>query len=172
MNAFAQFEIEPSPWVDEALLKTRFKELAARCHPDLGGDKESFEKLNKAYLLLGSPAQTLRHYLEVMGMEYDPRGTVGNELMDLFMQVGGLVQEADGFIRKKQAASSVLAKALLEGQSMELQENIAACIDTVEQAELRQKEAIGKQDMAQIARNLAFLEKWRVQLRQRFASLF
>lgn len=172
MNVFEIFELEPCPWVDEELLKARFKELAARCHPDCGGAKEDFEILNKAYGVLSSPAQTLRHYLEVKGLEYDPRGVVGNELMDLFVMVGGLLQEADGFIRKQETASSALAKALLEPQSMALQEQLSQLIDAVVQAEQQQRAALANGDLAQIARNLAFLEKWRSQLRQRFAGLF
>lgn len=114
--------------------------------------------------------------MEHEGVAYDARGAVSNDLMDLFMLVGSLVQEADSFIRKKSAASSILAKALLEGESMELQDKLSELIATIESNQSRITASfsvpIDDSDLPQTARNLSFLEKWQAQLQQRYGSLF
>ena len=176
MNAFDTFSLEPSLVIDIDQLKELYQDLAASNHPDNGGNKTEFERINQDYQALLSPAKRLKTFMETHGIEHDSRGAVSNDLMDLFMQVGSLVQEADSFIRKKSAATSVLAKALLEGESMELQDKLSELIAKIE----AQQEAITNlfakelphDQLPQIARNLAFLEKWQAQLQQRYGALF
>ncbi|WP_018969033.1 DnaJ domain-containing protein [Rubritalea marina] len=176
MNPFLTFDIPASASPDLATVEARFNELAAKHHPDQGGNKADFEELNQAYQILSSPAKCLKAYLAVAGIPHDPRGTVGNELMDLFMEVASLVQSSEAFIRKKHAAQSALAKALLEPESMATQTKISSLIQSIESAESTQLEQLSSatQDaqLSQIARNLAFLEKWRAQLQQLYGSLF
>ena len=176
MNPFAIFNIAPSAHLDLSEIEDQYKQLAANHHPDKGGDKDTFDEINQAYQILTSPAKRLKSYLSAMEIEHDPRGTVGNELMDLFMQVASLVQSSEAFIRKKQAAQSALAKALLEPESMSTQSQISKLINQIESAEADQLSALEQDNtgpqLSQIARNLAFLEKWRAQLQQLFGALF
>ncbi|MGJ8672571.1 DnaJ domain-containing protein [Rubritalea sp.] len=176
MNAFKTFSLEPSLSIDLDQLKQSYKNLAASHHPDSGGEKAEFEKVNLAYAALQSPAKRLKAYMEIQEIPHDSRGAVSNDLMDLFMQVGSLVQEADAFIRKKSSATSVLAKALLEGESMEVQDKLSALIAIIEHSQeaitANFPNDIPQEQLPQLARNLSFLEKWQAQLQQRYGALF
>ncbi|MFC5049814.1 hypothetical protein ACFPK9_04200 [Rubritalea spongiae] len=176
MNAFETFSIDPSLTIDPDQLKLLYQNLAAEKHPDSGGDKATFEKINQDYATLQSPAKRLKAFMEIKGIKFDSRGAVSNDLMDLFMQVGSLVQEADLFIRKKSAAASALAKALLESESMELQDKLSDLIAQIEQKQATITTSFATQipseQLSQTARNLAFLEKWQAQLQQRYGALF
>ncbi len=176
MNPFSIFQISPSVSLELDTLEANYKSLLAEHHPDHGGDKDTFDQINQAYQILSSPAKRLKSYLELEGIQHDPRGTVGNELMDLFMKVASLIQASEAFIRKKNDARSALAKALLEPESMATQGKISKLINEIETAESLQVTALEGQltpaQVSQIARNLAFLEKWRAQLQQLYGSLF
>lgn len=176
MNAFDTFSLEPHLAIDLDRLKVLYQNLAAANHPDSGGNKTEFERINQDYQTLLSPAKRLKTFMETKGIEHDSRGAVSNDLMDLFMQVGSLVQEADSFIRKKSAATSVLAKALLEGESMELQDKLSELIAKIEAQQETITQVLSTEfpydQLPQIARNLAFLEKWQAQLQQRYGALF
>lgn len=176
MNPFGTFSLAPSLTLDLDKLREVYQDLAAKNHPDNNGDKAQFDEINKAYATLQAPSKRLKAYMDVYAIEHDSRGAVSNDLMDLFMQVGSLVQEADSFIRKKSAAASALAKALLEGQSMDLQDKLSELIASIESSQSRITELLDSatphSDLPQIARNLAFLEKWQAQLQQRYGSLF
>ncbi len=176
MNAFDTFSLSPALVLDLDELRQVYQNLAAQNHPDKGGDKKLFEKINLDYAILRSPAKRIKAIMDHQGIEYDTRGAVSNDLMDLFMLVGALIQEADAFLRKKSAATSILAKALLEAESMELQDKLSEHIATIEsnQSQITERFAtpIDKSELPQIARNLSFLEKWQAQLQQRYGSLF
>ncbi len=176
MNPFLTFTLKPLLTIDEDKLKQLYQNLAAQNHPDKGGDKTTFDTINKDYQILLSPAKRLKAYMEACDIAHDFRGAVSNDLMDLFMQVSALVQQADAFIRKKSAATSVLAKALLEGESMELQDQLSTLIQSIEHNEdtiiQSFQQVVDQSTLPQTARNLAFLEKWRAQLQQRYGALF
>ncbi|MEO1858197.1 MAG: hypothetical protein ABGY95_12650 [Rubritalea sp.] len=176
MNPFDTFSLSPILALDLDMLSKVYQNLAAQNHPDKSGDKSQFEKINLDYAILRSPSNRLKAYMDYAAIEYDARGAVSNDLMDLFMRVGSLIQEADAFIRKKSAATSILAKALLEAESMELQDKLSALISQIESNQSKITESfaspIDNSDLPQIARNLSFLEKWQAQLQQRYGSLF
>lgn len=176
MNAFSIFSLQPSLDLDLEELKALYQNLAAEKHPDNGGDKEAFEQLNTAYQTLQRSSQRLIAYMDAKGIQYDPRGSVSNNLMDLFMQVGSLVQTTDAFLKKKESATSVLAKALLENETLQIQEQITSLIEKIEAAQTNITDTFGDTledtTITQHARDLAFLEKWQAQLKQRYAALF
>ena len=61
-DAFAEFGVERRPWLDPALLQSRYHELAVIRHPDkLGGDSLPLARLNEARRILSSPPLRLRH---------------------------------------------------------------------------------------------------------------
>ena len=176
MNAFDTFSLTPALVLDLDNLREIYQKLAAENHPDNDGDKSQFEKINLDYTTLRSPAKRIKAYMDHGGIPYDARGAVSNDLMDLFMQVGSLIQEADAFIRKKSTATSSLAKALLEAESMEIQDKLSELISTIEsnQSQITERfsSPIDNSNLPQVARNLSFLEKWQAQLQQRYGSLF
>ena len=170
---FNLLNITPSVLLEESALTENYKKLAAEHHPDSGGNETTFNLLNKAYQTLRSPSQRIKHLMDLAGTPYDKRGSVSNHLMDLFMSTGSLLQKTDTFIKKKYITTSILAKALLENESLELQETISSQIDAIESAQQSTLSNTTSTELYETAfRDLAFLEKWQAQLKERYAQLF
>ncbi len=175
-NYFEILSILPTPKIDLVELDDHYKQSAAIAHPDQGGSQEDFDLLNVAYKALKNPSLRIRHLLELKSINYDKRGSVSNDLMNFFMSTGELIQKADAFIKKKQQATSLLTKALLENDSVEMQEKISLQIDQLESAQAKTLDQLTEETNGQTyeiaSRDLAFLEKWQAQLKERYASLF
>ena len=111
--------------------------------------------------------------MELEGIHYDKRGTVSDHLMDLFMSTAQILQDTDTFLRKKSATTSALGLALIEGESQQLQEDIGKQIDSIEtEKSATLEKATETENLSNVARDLAFLEKWQAQLKERYARLF
>jgi curved DNA-binding protein CbpA len=180
MNAFETMGIEARLVIADESLRDAFREAGRLAHPDGGGGEGEFARLRQAFDILASPSQRLRHWLELRGITASIRGTVAASLMDLFAEIGGVSQQAEALIRRREQAMSALARALLETETQ-------ACREAVERA-LRQVNAAIERECAAFsdyeeaaqpdaeavstnARNLAFLEKWRAGLRGLFARM-
>lgn len=176
MNAFETFSLTPTLDLDLESLREVYQDIAAKNHPDSGGDQKAFEQINLHYNELKSPSKRLKAFMDAEGIEHDPRGAVSNDLMDLFMQVGSLLQNTDAFLRKRSQAASILAKALLEAESMDTQDKLSELIATVEgkldSITCSFSSELKVESLPALARNLSFLEKWQAQLQQRYGSLF
>ncbi len=173
INYFHLLSQPENAHLDLDALTESYTALASEHHPDKGGDELKFNEINTAYQTLKSPSQRLKHLMELAEINYDKRGTVSNHLMNTFMSTGETLQKADTFIKKKQAATSALAKALLEPQTIDIQESISQQIDNIEQQQQQTLANTTSPDHYEISsRDLAFLEKWQAQLKQRYASLF
>lgn len=175
-TSFDTFGLSPVLSLDTNSLRDTYHKLAAQNHPDQGGDKEVFDSINRDYQILQTPSKRLKLYMEIFQVEYDPRGSVSNPLIDLFMQVGSLLQTADAFTRKKSSAHSALAKALLENQSIEIQDQLSLLITEVESQQNVILTNLSPPPplpmLPQTTRDLAFLEKWHAQLQHAYAGLF
>ncbi len=180
-NYFKLLDISPEVNIDLNLLSNQHKKLAALHHPDnlenSSSDDTQYKLINTAFKTLKSPAKRLMHLMETSGISYNKRGTVSDHLLDLFMSTAQLLQDTDAFLRKKSTTTSALALALLEGDSQIIQEQLAEQIETIETEQTRSlshaTEANEKNLLLEnFARDLAFLEKWQAQLKERYASLF
>lgn len=175
MDAFARLGLEKRLALSAEELREAFRQAGKSEHPDAGGG--DFEAVQAAYGLLASPARRLKLWLELAGVAGDERGALGPDLMDHFGRVGGVLQQADGLIRRREAALSALAKALLEHETQQLRE-------LLEEAQAQLEDSVagrigsfpalerGEGDPWRTMRELAFLEKWQVQLRERYARLW
>lgn len=182
MSAFDLLNLPYYANLDEDMLRKRFQTISAELHPDKGGCEIKFREVNQAYQTLRTASGRLKELFRIYNIEYSPRGSVSDDLMDLFMSTGDLLQRIDAHIRKKEAATTALTKALLEPVSMQLQQSLSNQIQTVEstlEATSSTLPVIDQQGVTNsvalataTARNLAFLEKWRAQLRERFGQLF
>lgn len=177
MDAFETLGLERRLVLPEERRKEAFRARSRVLHPDAGGSAEGFEALEAADGLLADAARRLRHWLELQGVEGDLRGAVSSGLMDLFGELGPELQGADGLLREREQASSALGRAMLEGRSQQqrerlerLQEKVAAAEESV----IERFPAIeaGQADGWSAARELAFLAKWRRELRERYAALW
>lgn len=177
-NAYEVLGMEPQLEISDDEVSAAFRDAVRRVHPDAGGREGEFEELQRAREILASPSKRLRHWMGLRGVALDSRGSVSAGLMDFFVEIGAAMQLGEVVIRKRDAARSALAKALLEGELLEARE-------VVERMQARVGEQIGAgcggfgaiesggdaEQAAVLARDLAFLEKWRDALRGVFVRL-
>ena len=179
-SAFERLGMEERLVVSDDELGAAFREAGRRSHPDGGGSETEFAELREAMETLSSPARRLRHWMELRGMNPEPRGTVEAELRDLFAEISGVVQRAEAMIRKRTEAQSALGLAMLEAGVQKCREDIEAALDRVERelsagcacfAEYERSLDCHPDEMSRTMRNLAFLEKWKGSLRSVFSRL-
>lgn len=172
--------ITPRLVISEEELRAAFREVGKSAHPDAGGGDERFARLCQAMEILTSPSRRLRHWLELRGMEVDPRGVVDAALMDLFGKVGETTQRAEALIRKREETKSALGLAMLERETHLCREAVEQAIGMVEAAILTEvdhfsgietSETIDLNAVSKSVRNLTFLEKWKAGLRSVFSRL-
>lgn len=182
-DAYDVLGLERRLVLGDECLRERFQQLGKERHPDAaGGSVEGWRELNEAYELLRSPSRRLRHWLALGGVEGDPRGAIDGGLVEVFGRVGGVIQQADGLLKRRDAARTVLSRALLERDAALVREQLAEALAEVEAlvaaqvAQFEQLDEQGQQMAAEeawaVARSLGFLEKWRGQLRERYGALY
>lgn len=178
MDAFARLGLPRRPDLTDESLREAFREAGKSSHPDAGGGKGDFQLLQEAYQLLSRPSRRLKHWLELSGIPGDERGALGPDLMDHFSRISEVLQEADALIRKRENARSSLAKAMLEGETNRVRMRIDSAQSLLGEAVGAKVAMFGdltggdNVDPWQLVRDLAFLEKWQAQLRERFGKLW
>ena len=181
-DAFAIFGLERTLTIDDSELESTWKELSRAHHPDQeSGDTDRSATVNRAYDTLRSPSRRLRHWLELRDVAIGRQAAIEPALMDLFGQIGPPLQEADDVIRKRKAASSALARALLAEPEMAVQQQLqrllgqlhgelATTLERFPELESLPPSAEGTESLAVLAR-LGFLEKWQRQVQERLMNL-
>ncbi|MES2438067.1 MAG: hypothetical protein V4584_03325 [Verrucomicrobiota bacterium] len=179
-DAFQTLGLEPGLVFSEDSLRESFREAGKQAHPDAGGGDGDFAALREAFAVVSSPSRRLRHWLDLRGTPGDVRGTIDTALMDLFSEVGAVTQQAEAVIRKRDEAKSSLVRAMLEGETQLCREAVERAISRVEASITHECSVFPDFETAadpdvdtasKVARNLAFLEKWRAGLRSCFARL-
>lgn len=177
-NAFAVLGMEPRLVLTEEEVRAAFREAGKAAHPDAGGGEGEFAVLREAFAVVSSPSRRLSHFMELRGAALEKRGVIGPELMDLFSTVGAAQQSAESIIRKRDEAKSVLAKALLEVETQDCRDGIETALSAVDRAIQaacgdfsRLEVTPDEETSSRLARDLAFLEKWRASLRSCFSRL-
>lgn len=177
MDAYAELGLPRSLVLEGSILEAAYAEAGKRAHPDAGGTREAFEAVSQAKKRLESPRARLLHWLELQGEAGDLRGPISAPLLDQFAVLSEVFQSIDGLIRERNQASTALAKAVLEGRVQAARDQLEGLQQDVE-ARIRAAEAEfpeverGQRDGWQLARELGFLEKWRAEIRSRYASLW
>ena len=182
VDHFAALGLERSAALDESVVRERFHALSREVHPDTdGGDELAFAAINEAQRILTSPAARVRHLLELEFGEQAggavATGGMSGALMELFGSVGGVITRADGLVAKRGAASSAVARALLAGEEIEVQQQLMAAGGQLMARRRELEEGLGEislgdqEALAAAAHELAFLEKWQRQVQERMAAL-
>jgi curved DNA-binding protein CbpA len=177
MNPFERLGLEKRLTLSEAELREAFRAAGKSGHPDAGGSGDEFALLQDAFARLSSPSRRLRCWLDAKGLSGEERGAISPALVDLFGVVGSALQQADAVTKRRDAALSALAKAMLEPAVQQAREALEAALDQVaaalqaEESRFPDMEA-GRGDPWLVARDLAFLEKWQAELKGRFAGLW
>jgi curved DNA-binding protein CbpA len=174
MDAFEQLGLPRQVDLSEDELRRAFRAAGKRLHPDAGGSEAEFSRLQEAFGLLSSASRRLKHWLVLQGVSGDERGPISPGVMDLFGEVGTVLQHGDALARRRTAARSALALALLESETQACREEVERMISVVDHgiADLITGVGCAVPDSAWITvRDLAFLEKWRTKLRECFSGL-
>jgi curved DNA-binding protein CbpA len=180
MNAFESLGISSCLEISDEALAAAFRAAGKRAHPDAGGDEAEFASLREAFAVVSSPSRRLRHWLELRGTPGELRGIIDDSLMDLFSEVGAVTQGAEAVLRKRDEAKSALVRAMLEGETQLSREAVERALSRVEArmgeacagfSKLENGQVLDVAMASELARNLAFLEKWRTNLRACFSRL-
>jgi len=202
-DSFALLGEPRRPWLEPEALKSRFLALSAASHPDRFHNAPAAEQeaatrrsaeLNTAHATLRETRTRLLHLLELelgrrpAGIEQAPAG-----LMDLFLEVGRLCQEADRFRVQRDSITSPMLKAKAFAQGLELTDRIGQLQEQLRgrlaamEAELSLLNAawegappVGHPERAaclplerltDIARSWSFAARWLGQLQERVVQL-
>jgi curved DNA-binding protein CbpA len=179
MDAFEQLGLPRRLDLSEEEIRKAFRETGKCLHPDAGGSEADFSKLQEAFGLLGSPSRRLKHWLVLEGISGEDRGSISPGIMDLFSEVGNVLQRGDSLARKRADARSALARAMLENETQACREDVERMIAVVDGKIAEQTASFTDFDSKSLppesawitVRDLAFLEKWRAKLRECFSSL-
>ncbi len=192
-DAFALLELPRKAALDPELVKAAFQKAAAATHPDAAADEPDrvvrtilFQQLNEASALLTPAASRLKHLLglEYAGFTPSRAAAMDEPLVSLFTQVGAAVRAAAEWTRRRQAATTFLARAALTASEMQVQETLEAAGRSVREAQDLLQSAMVEVDAARLegqdhaetlsalAQRAAFLEKWQAQLQAAWAALF
>ena len=191
-DAFALLGLPRKAALDAEVVKAAFQKAAAAAHPDAAVDEADrltrtvlFQQLNEASALLTPAASRLKHLLALDHSDFTAsRAAMMDEpLVALFTQVGAAVRAAAEWTRRRQAATTFLAKAALTASEMQVQETLEAAGRSVREAQEVLQSAMEEVDAAPggqaqaetlsaLAQRAAFLEKWQAQLQAAWAALF
>ncbi|HHY84362.1 MAG TPA: hypothetical protein GYA07_02320 [Verrucomicrobia bacterium] len=196
---FAVFEETPRPWLDPERLRQKFLDLSAAVHPDRVHQLDSPERakaheryvlLNVAYQCLSRHRDRVRHLLELeSGERPEEISRVPAELVNLFMEIGRELREAEKLHLEKTKTTSPLLQVQLFERAQKQVERLQQLRDTLRtlnekaEADLRLAdrewtEATAGADrkallppLRELQHRLGYLDKWEAQLHQRILEL-
>jgi curved DNA-binding protein CbpA len=193
LNPFAPFDLEPAPALDAEALKERFARATAETHPDkfqtapeaerLAAENR-YAELNRAYQTLADPrARLLALYEWTKGEKPRDVQRIPPGTMDLFVEVGQLCQQLDGFLERKRAAGGALERAALMGEELTLQDTLMTLRGKLETLAVTLESELGALDarwrggdknlnaLEAVYRKYSYLARWRQQLEEREIAL-
>lgn len=185
LHAFDILGLPVRPWLERETLQAKFVERAAQWHPDTNPDPEAasrFQALVGAHLLLRDPVKRLECVLQLENPADAPAhpGTqITQELTDLFLSIATLNRQLQAFHAQKPATQSTLNRALMHSDRLALGHDLEQLSNQVEQHWQRCETQIHAADtiwerrtpeilesLKKVLREMVFLQRWRVQLRE------
>ena len=194
---FALLNEPRRPWLDPEGLRKKFFALSAKVHPDKVQASETspradaskqFAELNAAYNCLRETKERLRHLLELeLGGRPTELQQIPSDLADLFLEIGALCKQVDGFLAEKARASSPLLRAQMFQRGQEWVDRLTVTQSKVNErhsAIVAQLQSLDSKWMAYSAarsglltqleeawRLLGFFTRWSSQLQERLAQI-
>lgn len=185
---FATLGLPRAAALDEEALKQAYTSRSRDAHPDQGtGDEKQSTELNTAFEILSAPEKRLKHLIKLEADEAARAWKtipLDTTMMSLFDKLAPFLHSIGDYTRKKQSATSALAKALLSGEEMRLRETAeerAAELTTLREeleallpdidARRTTGDAGVMRDMQILQAKLAYLAKWQSQVREAFMAL-
>jgi curved DNA-binding protein CbpA len=178
-DCFALLGQPRNPHLDAEKLKEKFHQLTAAHHPDVSASADiDFSALNRAYSTLRDPVARLRHWLELESPEALARlQPVPSAVAELFPEMSEKHRALEAFLAKQSAAAGPLAQALLAPERLALLGALGKWLSHLNELQshlLRELESVGgdaKSRVAEIYHHLAYLSKWREQIREGIVKL-
>jgi curved DNA-binding protein CbpA len=184
-DAFSLLRLPPRAALDDETLQAAYLQATRLVHPDqTGGDTQLSADLNAAIETLKSPVTRLKHLIEHHSDTPWRAVPLDAALMGLFEKLGPLLQSSATFLKKKQSATTALAKALLANEEMLLRESLEELglrIDELWQeietqlgpydSRIAESDASVWPELQGIQARLAYLAKWRAQIRENLLGL-
>jgi len=182
---FAVLSLPPRAVLDAEILQRAYLQATRAAHPDqAGGDTLLSAELNAALETLKSPTTRLKHLMDQHSQTAWRAVPLESALMNLFEQLGPLLQSCAAFLNRKEAATSALAKALLSGEELRLRESLEALNEAIEQLWQQFEAALPVcderiaaadpsvwADLQALQAKFSYLAKWRAQIREKLLSL-
>src|SRR6478609_3821490 len=112
---FAALQQARQPWIDPDGLKAKYQELSRTAHPDqarAGGI--DFSAVTEAYRVLGDDKLRLQHLLKLEGAEVERGQPLPPDLLELFPQIGAVIQKTEHMSERLTNAKTALSKSLLQ----------------------------------------------------------
>lgn len=186
VNPFEILGVEARPLPDPEVVKERYLELSGQEHPDRveeSGRSDAVERsmrLNGAFKMVSKTSARLRALLEEEGVEVNSHAQrIPPDLSDLFMSIGMLWRELDGFLIRCEASETELERAMMakevvaflrrlqevQGQVFEKRQELNETLVKVDEGWMR-----GERDLKELEvlyQREAFVEKWEEQAGER-----
>lgn len=192
-NPFEVLGLEPALDLDATTLEDAYRAASKQHHPDSdsgGGDPDAFARVGSAKATLDRLSSRIPAALQALG--FDKPESAGNgsapmsgDLMDLFAELSPAIQQVEEVAKKKLAAQSELARALLANEEIAARRPLESAGLRIQQAidsrlshlpaldiGLAQKSPEAAPTARRLAHELAFLEKWQDQVRATLMKLF
>ena len=183
-NAFTLLGLPRIAALDEEALQQAWLAASRSAHPDQpGGDAARAAEINSAYETLQAPEKRLKHLLDLHAVPWRTV-PIDEAMMALFSHLGPVLQNVASFLKRKQTATSALAKALLAPDEMRLREQLEALGTTLDaertalladlpafDACLSTGDTTALSALQILQARLAYFSKWQAQVREALLSL-
>ncbi|OYW76958.1 MAG: hypothetical protein B7Z37_06475 [Verrucomicrobia bacterium 12-59-8] len=183
-NAFALLGLPRIAALDAEALQQAWLAASRSAHPDQpGGDAARAAEINSAYETLQAPEKRLKHLLDLHAVPWRTV-PIDDAMMALFSRLGPVLQNVAAFLKRKQSATSALAKALLSPDEMRLREQLETLGTKLDaertalladlpafDARLSAGDATALADLQILQARLAYFGKWQAQVREALLSL-
>ena len=172
-DCFAVFGLPRRPALAAETLKEKYLQLAALSHPDSGGgNEEKFRMVQEAYKILLDPAARLRYLLELQFGGVEKKSPPAHQ--ELFLKVGGALQQARTLQQRLEKSQTSLTRALLAQDREPALRKIREALQSVQEVRrARDGELIAldarwpaasAEELADLASGLTFLARWQSEL--------
>jgi hypothetical protein len=113
---FALFDEARRPWLDPEELKEKYFARSRLASPSA--------ELNEAFRVLSDPKLRLHHLLTLEGAELTAGRPVPPAVAELFWNTGNLLREIERWLRQQSAATTALARAVLQPERAKLEQRL------------------------------------------------
>ena len=162
-------------YFDSNVLEEAFRRAASQVHPDQAtGSTAAFQRLQEAAAILRDPAKRLRYLAGIS----EPRSlSLPSAATEFFSLVIDCLEKTDPLIKKYQATTAALAKALLSQELLQRRRSVRQALEKISNWEsslhhqLQAWDASNQKpsstELLELASQFTFAQRWLQQLSER-----